>query len=103
MFRYGRDHRSVVQDGIAANGPQRDKVLAVTRLYLAECSRYDFSRAVDKENVVAKALGGFHQMGRENDRLVLCFQFIQNLDHEFDVDRVEAGKRLVENKQVRIV
>ena len=63
MFCDCHDHRPVIQDDLAADRPQRNKIFTITGLDFAErASDSTFLRAVYQENVVAKTLGRLHQM-----------------------------------------
>src|SRR5687767_11214274 len=42
-------------------------------------------------------------MCRENYRLFLCPELAQDIDHELYINRIESGKRLVEDQEIGVM
>src|SRR5215204_2778755 len=98
-----RNDRSITKNSFAPRRTQCDQISTVTFLNLTQTSRDNTTTFVDQQNVVAKFLGRLHQVSREDDRLIPRLKFRDDIHQEFDVDRIESGEWLVEDKKIRIV
>ncbi len=69
---------------------------------LSERATGDDPPAVDDGERLAQRLGGLHLVGREDDRAALVAQLHERLAQQREVDRVEAGERLVHEQHLRV-
>ncbi len=58
---------------------------------------------IDDHERLAERLGDLHLVGREDDRPTLIAQLDERVAQQRQVDRVEAGERLVHQQDVRPV
>src|SRR6266404_3183803 len=59
--------------------------------------------SINHANLVTEFLRDFHLMSRQNNSLACGFLFQDGISHQLDVDRIESGKRFIQNHQIRIV
>src|ERR1035437_317510 len=68
-----------------------------------ERSVEDLFAAEEERNALAHLLGLLEDVSRENDRLALPLELREEVLHEDDDHRIEAGKRLVADEHFRVV
>ena len=58
---------------------------------------------IDDRHRFAQRLGGFHLVRAEDERPIAVAQLEERLAQQDEVDRIEAGERLVHQQDVRVV
>ena len=79
-----------------------DRVPPARGLHLGERAGLDDLPVVDEDDLVAELLRLAHLVRREEDRLPLRRQLLEQAPHEDDVHRVEAGAGLVEDDELGV-
>jgi hypothetical protein len=70
---------------------------------ISERAVEELLRAIEERDAVAEPLGLLHDVRREDDRLALLLEVLEEVLEEDDVDGVEAGERLVEDEDLGVV
>ena len=77
--------------------------LAEARFHVAHRAIDHLLPARDDHDAIAHSLGLFHDVGGEEHRSPAPGDFDHDILHDLKVDRVEPGKRLVQEHQLRVV
>ncbi len=80
-----------------------DLRLDMLRNQIARCALGHNAACVENREAVAESLRFVHEMRRQQNRLAFLQQTLQALPDQVTRLRIEAGGRLVEQQQVRIV
>ena len=80
-----------------------DRPPAARALEVADRAAGDQPPVVDDGDRFAQRLGGFHLVGREDERPAAVAQLGERLAQEDEVDRVETGERLVHQQDLGVV
>jgi hypothetical protein len=101
--RRDRVHPLQTRDGVGVQRPARRLDHHRPRVELLADLLHravqDLLATVDHEDPVADLLGRVEHVRREDDRLALTVQIVDELAHQAGVDRVEPRERLVEDDQ----
>src|SRR6266849_1878362 len=87
----------------AAVEPDDEMLSAMCPLDVREGAVYQLSSPRDDAQLLAQLFCLLHDVGREQDRFPAAAQVEHRVLHDLGVHRIEAGERLVENQEVRIV
>src|SRR5215475_5169698 len=94
------DQRAIFERRFEIFPIDRDVAPSEATFDFAHRASENFATVVDQADFVAKLFGLFHEVSREDNGLVVFLQLLDDLFEQAGADRVEAGKRFVENDQV---